>query len=108
MVMIHRLTCIGLFFGNPKQLGIQIAAVLMTIIHSCLVTAAILLVLKHTIGLALPDEHQSQGVDLVVHGQKSYSRGERGASSIQLEPITKKDSGESIGVTPAPEENTTT
>ncbi len=78
----------GLFFGNPKQLGIQIAAVLMTIIHSVIVTAVILLVMKRTIGLALPQEEQHEGVDEAEHGEKSYHRG---SSSIQLEQLPKKE-----------------
>eukprot|EP01112_Ceratiomyxa_fruticulosa_P021981 TRINITY_DN792_c0_g2_i3.p1 TRINITY_DN792_c0_g2~~TRINITY_DN792_c0_g2_i3.p1 ORF type:complete len:488 (-),score=83.64 TRINITY_DN792_c0_g2_i3:177-1640(-) len=61
---------VGAFFGNPKQIGIQVAAILITIALSTILTALILLVLKKTIGLTLDSHIIEQGIDQQVHGEK--------------------------------------
>ncbi len=63
----------GLFYGNPSQLLVQSAAVLATIAFSALVTFILLKLLSLTMGIRSNDEHQSEGLDLVEHGEKGYN-----------------------------------
>ena len=56
----------GAFFGNGKLLGYQIAAVLITVVHSMIMTAVILIVLKKTIGL----QFEGENIDESLHGHK--------------------------------------
>jgi Amt family ammonium transporter len=63
----------GLFFGNPAQLGTQIAAVLTTIVYSFVLTLIILWVVKAIMGLRVTEEDEVAGVDTSVHGETGYS-----------------------------------
>jgi len=63
----------GLFFGNPAQLGIQVAAVLATIVYSFVVTLIILYVVKAIMGLRVTDEEEVAGVDTSAHGETAYN-----------------------------------
>jgi Amt family ammonium transporter len=63
----------GLFFGNPGQLLVQIEAVLITIVYSFIVTAIILYVVKAIMGLRVSDEEEVAGVDTSVHGEAGYN-----------------------------------
>jgi Amt family ammonium transporter len=62
----------GLLFGNPGQLGIQVAAVAAAIVYSGLVS---FLLLK-AIGLVLPlrasSSDEGTGMDLSMHGEEAY------------------------------------
>jgi Amt family ammonium transporter len=62
----------GLLAGNPGQLWIQTVAVLATIAFSALVTFALIMLLKHTVGLRAHEEQEYEGLDLVEHGEKGY------------------------------------
>jgi ammonium transporter, Amt family len=62
----------GLFYGNPAQLLVQCAAVAATIAFSALVTYILLKLLGATMGIRSGDENQSEGLDLVEHGEKGY------------------------------------
>lgn len=63
----------GLFFGNAAQLGIQIGAVLVTIIYSFIVTLVILYIVKAIMGLRVTEEEEVAGVDTSVHGETGYN-----------------------------------
>lgn len=63
----------GLFFGNPKQLGIQILASLVTIAFSLLMTYVILKAIDRIVGLRITDESELQGLDLSEHNEVGYS-----------------------------------
>ena len=54
----------GAFYGNPIQLWYQVAGVLTTFAYSFTVTAAILLVLKYTIGIRLSARIEEMGLCL--------------------------------------------
>jgi Amt family ammonium transporter len=62
----------GLLYGNPGQLLVQLAAVGSTIAFSALVTFVLLKVIGATMGIRSNDENQSEGLDLVEHGEKGY------------------------------------
>jgi len=63
----------GLLYGNPRQLLVQLVAVGSTIAFSALVTFILLKLIGLTIGIRSGDEHQSEGLDLVEHGEKGYN-----------------------------------
>ena len=62
----------GLFYGNPRQLGVQLVASVTTIVFSFIMTSVILLALKRTIGLRADEEEEMQGLDLSMHGETGY------------------------------------
>jgi Amt family ammonium transporter len=62
----------GLLYGNPHQLLVQCVAVASTIAFSALVTFLLLKFIGATMGIRSIDEHQSEGLDLVEHGEKGY------------------------------------
>ncbi len=63
----------GLFFGNPDQVLIQIGAVAATIVYSFVVTAIILYVVKAIMGLRVSEEDEVAGVDTSTHGEAGYN-----------------------------------
>lgn len=64
----------GLFFGNPKQVFIQIAAVLVAYIVSAVGTWLILKLIDITIGLRVREEDEYQGIDISEHGEEGYNQ----------------------------------
>ncbi|RXL79555.1 ammonium transporter, partial [Citrobacter sp. AAK_AS5] len=62
----------GLFFGNPRQLWVQLVAALSAMAYSAIATSAILLALKHTVGLRVTEEEELQGLDLSLHDETGY------------------------------------
>jgi Amt family ammonium transporter len=63
----------GLFFGNPKQLLIQVIAVIATWVFAFVGTLIILSLLKAIMGLRVTEEEEIMGLDLSQHNEKSYS-----------------------------------
>jgi Amt family ammonium transporter len=63
----------GLFFGNPKQLGIQLFAVAVTIIFTFGVTYVVAKLLDLSIGLRVTAIEEEVGLDISSHGERSYS-----------------------------------
>jgi ammonium transporter, Amt family len=63
----------GLFFGNPAQLGIQIVAVVTTIVYSLVVSLVLLYIVKAIMGLRVTEEEEVAGVDTSVHGEAGYN-----------------------------------
>jgi Amt family ammonium transporter len=63
----------GLFFGNPKQLGIQLLAVAVTIVFSFGVTFVVAKLLDWSIGLRVTPIEEEVGLDISSHGERSYS-----------------------------------
>jgi len=61
-----------IFSGNAHLLGVQALAIVITIAHSALFTAAIALVLKYTIGLKITTEEEDLGLDYVEHAEQAY------------------------------------
>lgn len=63
----------GLFFGNPGQLGIQIIAVVVTILFSFGMTYVLAKALNMSIGLRVTPMEEEVGLDISSHGERSYS-----------------------------------
>ena len=69
-------TADGALFGNPKQLGIQLVAVVATIIYSVVGTFVILKVIAVVSPLRASQKEEGVGMDVTQHGEEAYSRGE--------------------------------
>jgi ammonium transporter, Amt family len=63
----------GLFYGNPKQLGIQFLAVVVTMVFTFGVTYVIAKVLDMSIGLRVTTMEEEVGLDISAHGERAYS-----------------------------------
>lgn len=63
----------GLFFGNPGQIGIQILAVIVTIVFSFGMTYLLAKMLSASIGLRVTAIEEEIGLDISSHGERSYS-----------------------------------
>ena len=66
----------GLLNGNAEQLGIQVIAVVATLIYSLVVSLVILKVLDVIpgLGLRISMREEDEGLDLVAHGERAYIR----------------------------------
>jgi len=62
----------GLFFGNPKQLGIQCIAILATIVYTFVLTYLFLKIIDKIFGLRVPANDEINGLDLSQHDEKAY------------------------------------
>jgi Amt family ammonium transporter len=69
-------TADGALFGNPKQLGIQLVAVLATILYSVIGTFVILKAIALVSPLRASQKEEGVGMDVTQHGEEAYSRGE--------------------------------
>ena len=59
----------GLLHGNPKQLGIQALAVLITWIYSAVVTFVLLKVIDLMVPLRVTQQQEVEGLDITQHGE---------------------------------------
>jgi ammonium transporter, Amt family len=62
----------GLFYGNPKQLGIQLIAVLATAAFSMVGTFILLKLVDLVMGIRVADHEEAVGLDLTQHGEAGY------------------------------------
>ena len=63
----------GVFYGGGfSQLATQAIAAGFAVVFSGVLTAVIALALKAVIGLRVPEEVESGGIDLAVHGETAY------------------------------------
>jgi Amt family ammonium transporter len=65
----------GLLYGNPKQLWVQLVAVLVTFVLGFVMTIVILKVLDALMGLRVSDEDEMAGLDLSQHSETAYALG---------------------------------
>ena len=65
----------GLFFGNPKQLWVQIVAVLSTYALAAVGTLIILKIVDAVVGLRVSEEDEVSGLDLSQHSETAYTLG---------------------------------
>jgi len=63
----------GLFFGNPQQLLIQLAAVGATLVYSLAASAAIYKLVDIVIGLRVDEKQEAMGLDLTQHHERAYT-----------------------------------
>jgi Amt family ammonium transporter len=63
----------GLFYGNPKQLWIQIVSILATAVYTGVGTLIIVYVTKFlTGGLRVESESEIEGLDSSLHGERAF------------------------------------
>ncbi len=67
----------GLLFGNPKQVVIQLGAVLAVAIYTALVSYALLKLLDLVVPVRTKDDAEGLGLDLAEHGESAYAGDER-------------------------------
>ncbi|MFA5338466.1 MAG: ammonia channel protein, partial [Candidatus Omnitrophota bacterium] len=63
----------GLFFGNPKQLLIQLIAVVVTILFSAVGTLVIYKVVDILLGMRVNEKEELIGLDLTQHRERAYT-----------------------------------
>lgn len=63
----------GILHGDVKLFNAQLAAVVATIVYTCIVSWIILKVLDKTMGLRVTDEEEQIGLDLTQHGEAAYN-----------------------------------
>jgi Amt family ammonium transporter len=66
----------GALYGNPAQFGIQLAAVVATIVYSGVGTFVILKLVALVAPLRASAKEEGIGMDVTQHGEEAYSRGE--------------------------------
>jgi ammonium transporter, Amt family len=69
----------GLLYGNPHQVLVQLWAVLATIVLAGAGSAAILGLLRVTVGLRVSLADEVAGLDVGEHGEEAYTGGDVGA-----------------------------
>ena len=62
----------GLFYGNPKQVWVQLMAVLVTWVLAFVMTTIILKVLDAIMGLRVNEQDELAGLDLSQHSETAY------------------------------------
>jgi Amt family ammonium transporter len=65
----------GLFYGDPKQLWVQVMAVLVTWTLGLVMTTVILKVLDAIMGLRVSEQDELAGLDLSQHSETAYILG---------------------------------
>jgi len=63
----------GLFFGNAGQLGLQIKAVIYTIVWSGVVSFILLKIVDTTVGIRATEQDERVGLDLTDHAETAYT-----------------------------------
>jgi Amt family ammonium transporter len=63
----------GLFFGNPKQFFVQLAAVGVTIVFTSVATIIIYKLVDLLIGVRVKKEEELMGLDLTQHHERAYT-----------------------------------
>jgi Amt family ammonium transporter len=62
----------GLLYGNPKQLGIQLVAVLAAIVYSGVASFILLKLVGVVFPLRASSQAESEGLDTTAHGEEAY------------------------------------
>ena len=63
----------GVFYGNPKQLWIQIVSIVATIAYTAVMTTIVVFITKAvTGGLRVDEEDEVKGLDSAVHGERAF------------------------------------
>jgi Amt family ammonium transporter len=62
----------GLLGGNAEQLGKQAVAVVVAVVYAGLGTIIIAFLVKKLFGLRVEPQHERDGLDLAIHGERGY------------------------------------
>jgi len=66
----------GLFYGNPKQLWIQMIATVTTIVFSGVMTFILFKIVDKTVGIRANQKEEIAGLDITQHNEIAYSESE--------------------------------
>lgn len=66
----------GLFYGNPKQFGIQLIATVATIAFSGVMTYIIFKIVDKTVGIRATQKEEIAGLDISQHNEMAYAENE--------------------------------
>lgn len=66
----------GLFYGNPKQLWIQMIATVTTIVFSGVMTFILFKIVDKTVGIRANQKEEIAGLDISQHNEMAYSESE--------------------------------
>lgn len=77
----------GLFYGNATLLWHQLIAQVLAATYSAFGTFIILMLLKYTIGLRVPEDKEIAGMDTSYHGGIAYSNSNSNNSNNSLSSI---------------------
>ena len=64
---------LGAFYGNPKQIGIQLYGILITSCWSLLMTFLILQLVDLAVGIRISSQTEKAGLDRSLHGEGLYA-----------------------------------
>jgi Amt family ammonium transporter len=62
----------GAFYGNPRQIGVQLYGIIVSVGWSLFMTFLILLVVKATLGIRVSVDTEKSGLDRAIHGEGLY------------------------------------
>jgi Amt family ammonium transporter len=63
----------GLFYGNPKQLWIQVISIVATAVYTAVGTLIVVYITKFiTGGLRVDEEDEIEGLDQALHGERAF------------------------------------
>jgi Amt family ammonium transporter len=79
----------GALYGNPKLLGVQVAAIVATIAYSLFASFVILKAIALVTQLRASPREEGVGLDVTQHGEEAYSRGE-GAILVHADGSPKR------------------
>ncbi|MGD0229962.1 MAG: ammonium transporter [Syntrophorhabdales bacterium] len=63
----------GLFFGNPKQFLIQVAAVGVTLVYSFVASLILYKIVDWIVGMRVSEKDEITGLDLTQHNESAYT-----------------------------------
>lgn len=63
----------GAFAGNPKQLGIQLIAIVSTLVYSGVLTIILFKIVEKTLGIRATEEEEVSGLDITQHDEIAYN-----------------------------------
>ncbi len=72
-VLINPAGANGLFYGNPRQLGIQAVGVLATIAFSAIGSSILLKLTDAVVGIRVNEDEEHMGLDLSQHNESAYA-----------------------------------
>jgi Amt family ammonium transporter len=66
----------GAFYGNSKQLGIQLIAIAATLVYSGVLTAILFKIVEKTLGIRATENEEFSGLDITQHNEIAYNESE--------------------------------
>jgi Amt family ammonium transporter len=69
-------SCSGFFYGNHKQFGIQVIAVVTTLIYTGVLSAILFWIIDKIFGIRATSDEETAGLDVTQHGEIAYTEAE--------------------------------